>query len=206
MATPEETPQPTGYDYIKLSETVRQDNYKPDSEKGVNDQINMELSAMYTYLSMSYYFDRADVALPNLAAYFKKCANEEFEHAQKFMEFQNKRGGEIDLYPICAPKWQKWGKAIDAVRAALKLEKDVNQKLLNLHKTADDNNDYEMADFVDEFLHEQVDAIKELSCHLTNLLRVGAENYDDKLKSDAGKSSKFNGHGEYHFERESLSS
>jgi ferritin heavy chain len=30
---------------------VRQ-NYAEDSEKGVNKQINMELYAMYTYLSM----------------------------------------------------------------------------------------------------------------------------------------------------------
>ena len=30
---------------------VRQ-NYHPESEEGVNKQINMELYAMYTYLSM----------------------------------------------------------------------------------------------------------------------------------------------------------
>ena len=30
---------------------VRQ-NYSSDAEKGVNDQINMELYAFYTYLSM----------------------------------------------------------------------------------------------------------------------------------------------------------
>lgn len=40
-----------GYDYVNLDELVRQ-NYHPESEEGVNKQINMELSAMYAYLSM----------------------------------------------------------------------------------------------------------------------------------------------------------
>ena len=34
-----------------MSSNVRQ-NYHPDSEEGVNKQINLELYAMYTYLSM----------------------------------------------------------------------------------------------------------------------------------------------------------
>lgn len=40
-----------GYSYVNLDELVRQ-NYSAESEAGVNKQINMELSAMYTYLSM----------------------------------------------------------------------------------------------------------------------------------------------------------
>ena len=34
-----------------MASQVRQ-NYHPESEEGVNNQINMELYAMYTYLSM----------------------------------------------------------------------------------------------------------------------------------------------------------
>jgi hypothetical protein len=43
-------PKP-GYDYIDIKETVRQ-HYNDESEKQVNEQINAELSAMYSYLSM----------------------------------------------------------------------------------------------------------------------------------------------------------
>ena len=44
-----------------------------------------------------------------------------------------------------------------------------------------------MADFIEgKFLHEQVDAIKELSGHITNLKRLGPNA------------------GEYHFERHTL--
>lgn len=41
----------TGYDYVDIDQLVRQ-NYHKECEVGVNQQINMELSAMYTYLSM----------------------------------------------------------------------------------------------------------------------------------------------------------
>ena len=37
--------------YVDLDELVVQ-NYVTEIEKGVNAQINLELSAMYTYLSM----------------------------------------------------------------------------------------------------------------------------------------------------------
>lgn len=40
-----------GYDYVQLEKLTIQ-NYNEESEEGVNKQINLELSAMYTYLSM----------------------------------------------------------------------------------------------------------------------------------------------------------
>ena len=167
---------------------VRQ-NYHEDSEKGVNKQINMEMYAMYTYLSMASYYDRADVALPNFAEYFRSNAKEEFEHAMKLMKFQNERGGLLKLEDIKAPAKEDWGLGIDGMMAALELERKVNDSLLKLHAVADKHNDYQMSDFIEgNYLHEQVEAIKELSGHITNLKRVGEK-----------------GHGEYHFERASLS-
>ena len=128
------------------------------------------------------------MALPNFAKYFKKCAEEELEHAQKFMKFQNKRGGKIVLQAIGKPEKDKWGRGIDGMMAALQLERKVNQALLDLHVKCDESKDYEMADFIEaNFLHEQVEAIKELTGHITNLKRVGEE-----------------GHGEYHFDRATL--
>ncbi|KIH54925.1 hypothetical protein ANCDUO_14926, partial [Ancylostoma duodenale] len=42
-------------------------NYSQEVEAAVNKQANIELYASYVYLSMSMYFDRDDVALPNIA-------------------------------------------------------------------------------------------------------------------------------------------
>nr|XP_020761242.1 ferritin heavy chain-like [Odocoileus virginianus texanus] len=70
---------------------VRQ-NYHQDSEAAINCQINLELYASYVYLSMSYYFDRDDVALKNFAKYFLHQSHEEREHAERLMKLQNQRG------------------------------------------------------------------------------------------------------------------
>jgi len=164
-------------------------NYDSESEAGVNKQINLELYASYVYHSMAFYFDRDDVALPGFSKYFKKASEEEREHAEKLMKFQNKRGGRIVLQNISKPERDEWGTGLDAMQAALALEKNVNQALLDLHKIADSHGDAQMCDFIEnEYLSEQVDAIKEISDHVTNLKRVGP------------------GMGEYLFDKESLSS
>ena len=149
---------------------VRQ-NYASESEEGVNKQINLELYACYSYLSMvglptakgtrflptisapffnlpsfsqlqSFYFERADVALSGFAKYFRKASDEEMEHARTFMKFQNDRGGRIILQDIKKPAKDEWGNGQDAMQAALELEKTVNQALLDLHKIADKHRDF----------------------------------------------------------------
>ncbi|GAB1607686.1 soma ferritin-like [Argonauta hians] len=149
-------------------------NFHENSEAGINRQINMELYASYVYHSMAYYFDRDDVALKGLHKFFLKRSEEEREHADKFMKYQNKRGGRVLLKQIEKPCQDDWGTALDAMEAALDLEKKVNASLLELHKIADTHNDPQMMDFIEsEYLVEQVDDIKVLSDHITNLKRVG---------------------------------
>lgn len=164
-------------------------NYNPESEAGINRQINMELYASYTYQSMAFYFDRDDVALPGFAKYFSKASEEEREHAEKFMKYQNKRGGSIKLKDIKKPDRDEWGSALDAMQVALQLEKSVNQSLLDLHKVCTSHDDAQMADFLEsEYLEEQVKAIKEIGDHITQLKRVGP------------------GLGEYLYDKESMGS
>lgn len=163
-------------------------NYHEESEEGVNRQINMELFASYTYLSMAYFFDRDDVAFPGFHAYFKKQSDEEREHAQKLMKFQNQRGGRLLLAPVLKPDMDEWGSPLEAVRAALQLEKTVNQALLDLHRQAGLCGDAQMCDFIEtEFLTEQVEAIKELGDMVTRLERcgpgLGEHIFDQQLKT-----------------------
>lgn len=152
---------------------VRQ-NFSRECEEGINDQINMELYSSYVYLSMATYFDRDDVALKGFANYFKKASQEEREHGEKFIKYQNERGGRVVLKEIKAPGKDNWGSGLDAMQEALKLEKVVNESLLNLHAIATKMNDPQFCDFLEtEFLIEQIKAIKEISDHITNLVRVG---------------------------------
>jgi ferritin heavy chain len=164
---------------------VRQ-NFHQESEASINKQINMELYASYTYLSMAYYFDRDDVALPGFHEYFKKQSDEEREHAQKLMKYQNQRGGRIVLKDIIKPGVD-FESPLIAVSSALQLEKTVNQSLLDLHSLASSHNDPQLCDFLEsEFLTEQVESIKQLGDYVTQLKRVGT------------------GLGEYLFDKETL--
>lgn len=125
------------------------------------------------------------MALKGFSKFFKKSSDEEREHAEKLMEFQNQRGGRIVLQDIKRPEKDDWGSGLDAMKAALALEKSVNKSLLDLHKVAETHDDPQMQGFLEgNYLQEQVEAIKELGDYVTNLTRVGP------------------GHGEWHFDRE----
>jgi len=167
---------------------VRQ-NFHENNEAGINKQINMELYACYVYQSMGFYFDRDDVALKGFSKFFRKASDDEREHAEKLMKYQNQRGGRIALKDVAAPPKSEWGSGLEAMQTALELEKNVNQALLDLHKTAGDNGDAQMCDFLEsEYLNEQVEDIKEIGDHITNLKRVGP------------------GLGEYMYDKETLQS
>ena len=125
------------------------------------------------------------MALKGFSKFFKKSSDEEREHAEKLMQFQNQRGGRIVLADIKKPSKDEWGSGLDAMQAALELEKAVNKSLLDLHEVAEKHNDSQMQDFLEgNYLQEQVEAIKELGDYVTQLKKVG------------------NGHGEWHFDRE----
>lgn len=166
---------------------IRQ-NFHADSESAINKQINLELYASYVYLSLGYYFDRADVALKGISHYFMQSSDDERGHAKKLMTYLNKRGGKIILEDIKTPPRQEWGNAEEAFQVALQLERDVNESLLNVHAIASSHKDANLCDFLEtEYLQEQVDSIKSIGDLLTNVRRVGEGLgifvFDKELKS-----------------------
>jgi len=149
-------------------------NFHEECEAKINRQINMELYASYVYMSMAHHFDRDDVSFPGMYKFFKKSSDEEREHAEKFMKYQNERGGRIVLQAIAKPTKDDWDSPLDAFSAALELEKTVNMTLLDLHGIAGQHNDPQLCDFLEtHFLEEQVKSIKELSDYVTQLKRCG---------------------------------
>jgi ferritin heavy chain len=75
----------------------------------VNDQVRLELEAMYTYLSMANFFDRSDEALMGFSRYFSKAAHEEMRHVETLSRYQNKRGGSLRFGDIKKPSKEDWG-------------------------------------------------------------------------------------------------
>ncbi|XP_032448036.1 ferritin heavy chain-like [Lynx canadensis] len=166
---------------------VRQ-NYHPECEAAINSQINLELYASYVYLSMAFYFDRADVALENFSKFFLRRSHEESQHAEKLMQLQNQRGGRLRLRDIMKPDCDNWENGLNAMECAFHLEKSMNQSLLDLHQLATDKNDAHLCSFLEtNYLHEQVLAIKKLGGYITSLRKMGtledglAEYLFDKL-------------------------
>merc|ERR1712172_437841 len=157
---------------VEMAVSKIRQNYHEDCEALINKQINMEFYASYVYLSMSSYFNRDDQALHGFAAHFKTESGEERAHVMKLMEYQTKRGGRVVFQDVAKPTTMEWGTPLEAMEAALELEKTVNQSLLDMHKAAD--GDAHLCDFLEgEFLDEQVDAIKEISSLVTKWKRAG---------------------------------
>jgi len=144
----------------------------PAAEAAVNTQINAELEANYAYLALAQYFDRDDVALKNISNFFKKCAAEEMEHAQHFINYQNRRGGTVKFTPIQPYNVPSPFSAKQAFIKAKELEEHVYDVLLKLHDSSPCDPEFQ-DEVASEFLHEQVKAISELKSYITNLELVG---------------------------------
>ncbi|CAO2592855.1 Ferritin light chain 1 [Lemmus lemmus] len=134
-----------------MTSQVRQ-NYSTEVEAAVNRLVNLHLRASYTYLSLGYYFDGDDVALEG-----------------------NDRGGRALFQDVQKPSQDEWGKTQEAMEAALALEKNLNQALLDLHSLGSACTDPHLCDFLENhFLDEEVKVIKKMGNHLTNLRRLAA--------------------------------
>ncbi|GAB2284628.1 Dysferlin [Dionaea muscipula] len=171
--------------------SLARQRYSEQCEAAVNEQINVEYNVSYVYHSLYAYFDRDNVALKGLAKFFKESSEEEREHAEKLMAYQNTRGGRVKLYSVVAPLSEFYhaekGDALHAMELALSLEKLTNEKLLKLYRVAEKADDPQLQDFIEsEFLAEQVESIKKIAEYVTQLRMVGK------------------GHGLWHFDQQLL--
>nr|XP_043616044.1 ferritin-4, chloroplastic-like [Erigeron canadensis] len=169
-------------------QSVARQFFSHDSEASINQHINVEYNVSYVYHAMYAYFDRDNVGLKGLAKFFKESSDEKREHAEKFMEYQNKRGGKVKLHSILMSLSEfdhpEKGDVLHSMELALALEKLTNEKLLQVYEVATRNNDVHLAHFVkDEFLGEQVESIKKISEYVAQLRRIGT------------------GHGVWHFDQ-----
>merc|ERR1711912_52311 len=125
---------------------VRQ-NFDESAEVALNEHINMELYASYVYQAAARHFQRDDVALFGFAKFFQESSDEEREHAEKFQKYQLLRGGRLSYGDVKSPP-AEYESPLKAMEAALQLERDVNESLLNMHKMADKHGDAQFTDFL----------------------------------------------------------
>jgi len=149
-------------------------NFADTPELLLNQQVQMELYASHSFLSMAAYFDRANVALPGFAKWAKEQSKEEREHAENFIKYINLRGGRYVADQISEPPASEWSSALEAMQFALQMEMAINRNLLKLHEAASDEVDPQMCDFLEKhYLEEQVETIKEIAHIARRLTRAG---------------------------------
>jgi ferritin heavy chain len=152
--------------------------FQDKCEAAINEQINIEYNVSYVYHALFAYFDRDNVALPGMAAFFKAASEEEREHAEQLMEYQNVRGGRVRLASMVQPETEfnhaDKGDALYAMELALSLEKLNFTKLRELHDVAAEANDAQMCDFIEgTLLAPQVQSVKQVAEYVSQLRRVG---------------------------------
>jgi len=123
-------------------------------ESHLNEQVNDELSAAYLYLSMSY--DMKDKGWNGFSSWFFEQSKEEFEHAQRIMDFIVSVDGKVKLSPIDEVQ-QEWNSPKDAFENTLLHEKKVTVKIHELMDLAIEMKDYATQNMLKWFVDEQVE-------------------------------------------------
>ena len=104
-------------------ENIRRDRIDNQLESLINNQINLELSANSFYRSLFAFFNRDDVAFPNVAKYFLNQTDDESLHANDWINYLNQRGGKVKISSIPAPKRDYY--LLEAFELAIAFEKKV---------------------------------------------------------------------------------
>jgi ferritin len=144
-----------------------------DIERALNQQINNELRAWYTYLGMSAYFD--SLSLAGFASFMDGQAREEQAHAHRLFRYLLDRGGQVHLQTI-SPSESDYRSIIDAFGKAVESEKANTAAIYDLYQLARTKNDYATIAALQWFLDEQVEEEKLMTDALGLLKFAG----DDK--------------------------
>lgn len=137
----------------------------------LNQQISYELYASNCYLQLYSFFDNQNIALKNIANYFKKQSDEEREHANLIIEYINKRGGVVNIMTVNKPDINLSSlDIITAFKFALYIENKILESLNKIMDYANSTNDHHLGDFITSiFLKEQIDSINEIKKYITQI-------------------------------------
>jgi ferritin len=139
-------------------------------QDAINEQINKELYSGYLYLSMAAYFE--STGLPGFATWMRAQSQEELEHALKFFDYVNERGGRVELEAIEKPT-VAWESPLAVFEATYEHEQMVTALINNLYKVALEENDYASQVMLHWFIDEQVEEEASVSQIVDSLERVG---------------------------------
>jgi ferritin len=117
-----------------------------------NDQITVELASSMAYLQMSAHFEAEN--LTGMAAWMRAQAEEEKEHAHRFLQFVLDRGNLVKLGAIDAPE-SAFESVEHVFKTALSQEQSVTKTIHDLYRLASESGDLASYPFLQTFIEEQ---------------------------------------------------
>lgn len=136
----------------------------------LNDQVRMELSSGYIYLSMSAQFESE--SFEGFARWMRLQAQEELAHAMRLFDYVNRRGGRVTLEGIDAPP-SEFGRPLKAFKTALDHERKVTASIHALFELAGEHGDLATQRELDWFVTEQVEEEENAQRAVDLLARAG---------------------------------
>jgi ferritin len=100
-------------------------------QDAINDQINNEFKASYTYLAMSVYCDRQNFL--GCAQWLRLQSEEEHGHGMRLLNFLLARDGVVNLKAIAKPVIE-YESIVAAFDTALKQEQDTSREIDQLYE------------------------------------------------------------------------
>ncbi len=136
----------------------------------INAQIGREFGASLQYVSIASYFARE--SLPELASLFYRQAEEERDHAMRFVHYVVDAGGHVQLPAVDSPK-NDFKSAEEAVQLSLDWETTVTRQINALVDLALKENDHISKTFLDWFVTEQLEEVSSMEMLLSTIRRAG---------------------------------
>ena len=121
-------------------------------ERAFNDQVDMELYSSAAYLQMAIYF--SDCNLTGMSDWMRAQAEEERNHALRFLDFLLDRGNRAELGAVERPNAQ-FSSAEEVFATALEQEQRVTEAIHSLYRLATEEGDLASFPFLQDFLGEQ---------------------------------------------------
>lgn len=138
--------------------------------RAINEQIGREFGASLQYVAIAAHFDGQ--SLPYLAKHFYRQADEEREHAMKFLRYILDAGGRVEIPDVDGPK-NTFASAEEAVKLSLKWEEAVTRQIHALYELGLKENDYTTQNFLQWFIEEQLEEVSSMDRLLGIVRRAG---------------------------------
>jgi ferritin len=110
-----------------------------------------------------------------MAKLFENQADEERQHAMKFVKYLQDTNGGLQIPAVPAPK-PAFASAEDAVQAALNWEREVTKQITGLMDLAIKENDYLAQSFLQWFIDEQLEEVVKMERILGVVKQSGEKN------------------------------